>query len=496
MELTNDQALKKGLSVISSMEDFYKNSKNTIVNNAAQGWFFCASFDNYYIEEKSTSSVSNNAASAEENASHAAAVRSEASLSARATIDRLNDEKNIIEKFNKLKELIQLEDGNLVDDSFAKSADIELSTAQERAFDNQKLNLVIIGGGICGLFLANVMKNTLGDDVNILILDNRSEKKHTRKVFNREWVTHLPADIVQQHTPDNINELLQCFGTNGLIGLPINMMEAVLMLSCKDQGVKFYFSPTLNNLGLDNKNISLIFDATGGRLNEGEYAAKVPPQINVKLPNITKDFTYAGINQLCNFPHLEPNYVEVSLEASGQYHFPHIGSSKIHTHMIKLTGIPINLFNAVLEFIEPRNKLNLIFVWQGVLRDEFNQGLVLINLSTEEYDKLTSCIDGKMALKALLENNGELLSTLDDNIKPFIEFLVDLDDDNRIEVDPPFSYSPYINLNAEFGHLGDKRIFPVGDAYFCGHPKVGNGLWTHLGFISDLSQVIAAAYKN
>ena len=55
--------------------------------------------------------------------------------------------------------------------------------------------------------------------------------------------------------------------------------------------------------------------------------------------------------------------------------------------------------------------------------------------------------------------------------------------------------SPHINLNAEFGHFAGKRIFPIGDSYYCGHPKVRNGLWIHLRFINDLVQEIATAHK-
>jgi hypothetical protein len=51
-------------------------------------------------------------------------------------------------------------------------------------------------------------------------------------------------------------------------------------------------------------------------------------------------------------------------------------------------------------------------------------------------------------------------------------------------------------LNAEFGYFNSKRIFPIGDSLFCGHPKVGNGLLNHFVFINDLVEKIAAAHSG
>lgn len=492
-KLTNP---KKGLSVISSIEQFYKNSKSTIVNNAAQGWVFTAKFDKHFMEKKPYNSDRVIAPSKKEDILHKPIVSSEPARDARQTINFLNEEEKIVEKFNKLKALIQLEDLNLINDSFGHIADVDISTAQERTFSVEKLNIVIIGAGVTGLYLANIIKHTLAKDVNVLVLDNRSNKQHTRKPFDREWLTNIPSDIVQKYTPSNIREMLECFGTNGLIGLQINMLESLLMFSCKDQGVKFYFSPKLDYSKLNNKSINFFFDATGGRLNECEYATSNSQKSDLKLQNLVKDFRYTGINLQHNMLHSEPNDVKVTLKASGSVHFPYNGNSKIYVHMFKLTGIPESLLKAVHDYIEPRNAFNLFYLWKGALKYDFNEGLVFINLTSKEHDLLTSRIEGSMNLKTFLKNNHDILPSLNSNIEPFLQMLVNLDDSSQIKVNQPFSYSPHINLNAEFGRIGDKRIFPVGDSYFCGHPKVGNGLWTHLGFINDLVKEMATARKS
>lgn len=486
---------KKGLSIISAVEKFYSNSKSIIVNNAAQGWVYTATVDTAFMKDDFSISDEIKISSGKEDRRRRPVKNSVPTFSAGQTIDQLNKQKGLVEKFNKLKALIKLEDPNLIDDSFKPDADSDIFTAQERTFKKHGLNIVIIGAGVTGLYLANIIKYTLGNDVNVLILDNRSSKQHTREPFDREWLTHIPCEIVQKYTPPNIRELLECFGTDELIGLQINMLETVLMLSCKEQGVNFYFSPKFDYSTLNNKFISFIFDATGGRLTEYERPTSNRQKSELKLRELVKNFKYDGINLMSDEPLAELNDAEVTLKASGDFHFPYNGNCKIHTHLIKLTGIPESLLEAVYDFIEPRNASNLFFVWKGALKNEFNEGLVFINLTNKEHALLTSRISKSMNLENFLRSNRDILSSLDANIKPFLQMLVTLGGSGGIKINRPFSYSPHINLNAEVGYIGEQRIFPIGDSYFCGNPKVGNGLWTHLGFINDLVQEIATAHK-
>ena len=56
-------------------------------------------------------------------------------------------------------------------------------------------NFLFLGGGITSLFLANILKYHLKDNVNIIIFDNRIHSKGKRKVFDRNWLTHLDITI-------------------------------------------------------------------------------------------------------------------------------------------------------------------------------------------------------------------------------------------------------------------------------------------------------------
>jgi hypothetical protein len=195
---------------------------------------------------------------------------------------------------------------------------------------------------------------------------------------------------------------------------------------------------------------------------------------------------YAGVNQLHNIPGVGAGYVNVVLKPHGDFHRPHIGDSRIDLHMFKLTGIPINLMQTILEAVKNFNSLNLFYIWSGAFRDEINQGLILVNLLDKESEFLTSVIDDSITLKALLSNSPNISEYLNENIISLLEMLVGLDVDNKIKMEQPFKYCPYVNLNAGSGSLIGKRVFPVGDSLFCGHPKMGNGLGSHLPIINEL----------
>ena len=97
----------------------------------------------------------------------------------------------MLKKYDRLKKLINSDDVNIVNDSFKEDTKTDLGCAIEKTFDSETVNLVIIGGGVCGLFLANSIKNWFGDRANVLVLDNRSKHSNTRESFKRGWLTHI-----------------------------------------------------------------------------------------------------------------------------------------------------------------------------------------------------------------------------------------------------------------------------------------------------------------
>ena len=361
-------------ATVIALQKFYKNQKNNIIAHAALGWFFTTSFDTNFIN-KSLPSVLNKKGNKESSKKIVSInlARSIPEMDTNQTINYLSQHENVFDKYNKLQLLINSDNLNLTHDSFYKSADAEISTAQKETFNPYGFNVAIIGAGPTGLFLASILKSVLGTEANILVLDNRSKNKNTREIFSRNWLTHIPSSTLKRFTPSNVRELFSVFGRDGLIGIPINVLESILMLSCKNQGVNFYFSPDLDLQKLNNPSIDCFFDATAGQLGGGIYHSDEQPHVTLQYSKRNLIFNYAGIKQLHGLPGFDGDSTDIMLGYSGSFYHPFYDNSKIHTHMFKLTGIPVSKLKKILEFIKPLNDLNRFFVWKGTLNCEINE---------------------------------------------------------------------------------------------------------------------------
>ena len=106
---------------------------------------------------------------------------------------------------------------------------------------------------------------------------------------------------------------------------------------------------------------------------------------------------------------------------------------------------------------------------------------------------LLSLVEYKTRLKSFWRNKSKISMHLNENIIAIIEILVNMDVDNKINIEKPFSYRPYVNLNPNAEILNGKRVFPIGDSLYCGHPKIGNGLGYHMRFINE---IVKSMIKN
>lgn len=501
---------KKSKQLVIDLEILYRSNLKKDISNAAAGWFFADSFDRHFMAEQPSKIVDNknglksknNSPINNQDAPDHQIVELEPNdrrslenlfkylrkSKYSKTLNRVNKQQNLARKIEILNNSL-VSDSSLFHDDFKG---IDLKDTIRKTFSEDKLNFVIIGGGICGLFLASTIKFVFGNGANVLVVDNRSSKPNTREPFNRKWLTHLPLHLFQTNKPSNVQSLIESFRSNNLVGLPINMLETIFQLSCKDQGVKFYFAETPDFSSISDSKTDLVFDATGGRLDGCSYSVDYSREVPIKVTKRSINLEYAGVNQRFNSPTVGKDHINFVLKPSGCFHYPHIRNLKVNVHMVKITGVPMGLMSSLLEFVSKFNYSNQFYIWNGILNEEINEGLVLINIRKSEEEFLNSVISGSTPLQTLLNNNPISSEHLNENIISTLNMLSKLDTNNSIKIEKPFRYRPYINLGADSGSLNGKSLFPVGDSLFCGHPKMGNGLSYHLNFINKLVEKLAA----
>ena len=175
---------------------------------------------------------------------------------------------------------------------------MDLRGVQTTLFKKDRLNVVIIGAGPCGLYLSNALKYQLRHKINILVLDNHCNERHFKKPFSRRWLSDLPMKYFDKYFDSNIRKLANSFGKDGCIGLPINFIEVLLLMSAKELGVNFYFDQNLEYSVLNNSLVDLVFDASGGRMPSTKQGEPMEQEIIIQIPNISTNYNYAGIKNL------------------------------------------------------------------------------------------------------------------------------------------------------------------------------------------------------
>ena len=151
-------------------------------------------------------------------------------------------------------------------------------------FSADSINVVIIGSGPVGLYLANALtqipalyRQAKSDDddegifppIRIVVFDDRLLSEGHKKPYSRLWMTGI--NIGERRTLSMDPRIHEFFSTlmteNEMVSLPINVWETILLLSCRDMGVKFVYGEIqeYEDYLVDVPNL-VMFDATGHRL--------------------------------------------------------------------------------------------------------------------------------------------------------------------------------------------------------------------------------------
>lgn len=483
-EYADDDIRRRALSRV---EGLYQKCIPIALNAASPGWLFADSFDRQFTSEtalKRDSEVDINLARRGSNSVKGSCRFGQVDpLEALYDLKRIN---SISQKYQLLGQLVAAERSCVVEGSFCENPSIDLQGAAHTTFTDSALNVLIIGGGPCGLYFASGLKAALRSEVNVLVADNRASEPNLRESFNRKWLTHIRSQLFATPAFDEIFTLLSCFGTDGLLGLPINYLEGILQLFCKTLGVRFFFSPEMNYAAIANQRVDLIFDASGGRLPAGTYTSDASAEYNASIPKAEIAFNESGVSQLFNLPSTVPECVDFALKRKDDLFYPHCAEVSLNYNMLKLTGIPLDVLAQAKKTIDKSNPNNIFFIWSGSLKEEINEGLIFANLTAAESSYLRSAITKPVELGWLLHDSRDAAFSLGDALISMLHFLGKRDLKGGIKIEPVFQYHPAINLGAGSGYFHGNRVYPIGDSLFIGHPKMGNGLSHHFAFIAEL----------
>ena len=466
----NEQQKKK---LTLKLKKFIFEYTSKTLTRASLGWIYALRFDRDFL--------TNNFELKEENKSiQKKNIKQSKKKNSKLNFDpfrQLQSFHTSTEKWKYMKGINSIRNLGVLEDSFKSETD-ETALKQARKFisSNEKLNILVIGAGCCGLFFSNNLKKKLGKLVNILVCDNRIEESGVREPYSRNWLTNLPKFLFHNKINKSVTDVFDYFSDGKHIGVTLNMMEILLLQSCKKNKVKFFFRDDPYDDLIKESCIDFIVDATGGKLYK-YYPNHKEKNISLKIP----------LNRNRN------DCLPFVLKEKDNYHYPFFQGKQIINYQFKIVGIAEKLYPLINQYIKDNNHDNLFYIWIGKLIKKLNEFLIIVNIKEKDIEIFHSLLKKRICIEEFEQFDKRLKSEVDNRILELIKIISKVKTKkDKIYLESPFSYKPRIKLfNKDLPKYYGKIIIPIGDSYYIGNAKVGNGLGTHLVYIDELTKTIA-----
>ena len=334
---------------------------------------------------------------------------------------------------------------------------------------------------------------------SIVVVENRIQRTHFKQPYARNWLTNISLNLLRGLIDDRIVQLLERVGDRGFMGVPIQIFETLLLLACKSVGVKFIFHNDLDYSFVTNSSIDFCFDATGNRLKErnptpnfGE-APVTKEYSQLEYGSFETGFSKFGVSALDSTANLKITTIQ-----HDGFEYPALLQHPIKIAMFKVSNIPIQFHDEILNAVRQDNSNNRFYFWPGTLAKDVNRSLLIVNLKKNEYEWLAREIQRPTCLSIFLADFADHIETQTLRVLQLIQ--------NRnssshmpenIMVEPPFLFKPYVRVAQQSVQtFYGKPLVPIGDSIFIGNPKTGNGLSKHLFDIGVLHDKLANNFSN
>ena len=188
---------------------------------------------------------------------------------------------------------VKCEEGTVPDMTTAPS---EAESILEGHFAQDTLNVVVVGAGPTGLFLANALAEANGlwskawrPKIRVVVIENRCEASGVKQGFVRNWQTIPPVEGMVQAIDARVGAIFSGIAYSDYFALPLNALETLLLLSSRDLGVKFLYGNLTEYTSFLAKQPNLVvFDSTGHHLDGLVRGSNCPrPEETPGIPSNT-----------------------------------------------------------------------------------------------------------------------------------------------------------------------------------------------------------------
>ncbi|NOU01952.1 MAG: hypothetical protein HOO95_10335 [Gallionella sp.] len=452
-----------------------------------RGWLFSVLVDGKFIDDQITKSPIRKGSSQWVNCSESADI-TQAATDHLARIQQLGD---VVALYTALDDLTRLNTPSLTQDSFAGLTEQQSWQAANEFLAGGKFNVLIVGAGPVGLLLASALKQAFNNQINILLLENRVSTLHHKLPYERRWITNVPCVVLHGLVEDILLEIFNKVGAGGNIGCNINVLESLLLLSCRRLGVKFLFVENSDSPLLQNSAVQMVFDASGNRFQPPLW----PHPLNLSTFQTKVETTLLGFNSGSYLAYgitITPTRQnrDISLYAYNNLTFPLYKNKPVKLAMLKIINIPAAMYGILVSYIARCNIDNKFYIWKGTLQAEVNQVIVIVSLSKTEYDHLCKHYDYPLRLAEAIKTEAFVMA-MDKRTITLLNMLADQEILHEpIMLDAPFLYEPYFVNRATADQFQGRPLVRVGDSIYNGNVKLGNGLTPHIQHVKHIQATL------
>ncbi len=404
------------------------------------------------------------------------------------------------QRWHWVNQFITLPSKLLCSDSYVGTSKAETLKTLQKSAPSKDLSIVILGAGCTGLALANTCKRYFGKRIDVLVIEPRVRQNHQKHVYSRNWLTNLGLPMLKPIIEPQVYDILAGFGQAPFAGTNIALLESLLLISCKQQGVKFLFDEDYTLDFVHSKNTHLLVDATGGRWNHGTIKQSPREGAHQALNVPNTDGLAASVKDFGVHENTVSNAFKLSLVFEQGLFVPHAQfenkpEQKIISHLFKVTGLTTTAAAHLKSQLLIDNPQNRFYLWPGKIKEPCNEALLLVNIHKAEFDYLTQAISKKTDLEKFLEKIKADTTPFVQTLHSQLSELLGKHDHTSAHIEPPFEYKPYFSdPQACITDFQSVPVFKIGDSLFNGHPKVGNGLGAHLIFISRIRDILLRCF--
>jgi hypothetical protein len=277
---------------------------------------------------------------------------------------------------------------------------------------NDTINILILGAGPTGLYLANYLNtiNIISPKINLVIIDNRisENKEGYRLPYTRSRLYGLYLALFSIFFPKFpcIKELIK----RG--GIEIKYLEYIMIIFIYGLNIPIYFSNETNDKKqlenfLTKNKIDILFDCTGGRLKHEFIIEPINDNIldfypaNTIFSNDKYEVIYNNNEYRLQWKNNIDNRFFLTIEVfddKGKYIYSPITThnifyaqdviffAKFHNKCLKIKPKKIN---RIIELFDNINDLKLAKKTQSVLLENFNKNIKFFIIEAEMYNKIS-----------------------------------------------------------------------------------------------------------